>query len=124
MLAFRLQVIIIVAMLLVALMIVNLLRQKKIDFKYGLGWLVIDLCILCLAVFPFLLEKIAHFIGIASPVNMLFFFGLLFSLVVIFSLSVAVSKLSDRVKKLSQEIAIIRKDMYDNINKVRQEKNE
>jgi len=40
--------------------------------------------------------------------NMLFFAGFCFSLAIIFSLSVAISRLSERVKKLSQEIALLK----------------
>lgn len=115
MLAFRLQIIIIACMLLVAVGIIHMLRKKRLDFKFALGWLFVVLCILVLASFPELLNEIAELVGIAAPVNMLFFFGFTLVVVIIFTLSVAVSRLSERVKKLSQEIAIIRKDMYDNI---------
>lgn len=119
MLAFRLQIIIIICMMLVVVGIINMLRKKKLDFKFALGWLFVAVCILVLAAFPVLLDKIAAVVGIASPVNMLFFFGFSLVVVIIFTLSVAVSRLSDKVKKLSQEIAIIRKDMYDKINDVK-----
>ena len=115
----RLQIIIIVCMLSVLLYIFNLMRHKRLDFKFAIGWIFIDICIMALAVCPVILTKIAKLIGIASPVNMLFFFGFCFSVAIIFALSMTISKLTDRVKKLSQEIAIIRKDMYDNFNDVR-----
>ncbi len=115
MLAFRLQIIIIICMILVAVGIINMLQKKKLDFKFALGWLFVDFCILILASFPQLLDKIARLMGIAAPVNMLFFFGFSLIVIIIFALSVAVSRILDRVKKLSQEIAIIRKDMYDRV---------
>ena len=117
--SFRLQIIIIVSMILILLYIFNLMRKKRLDFKFAIGWILIDICIIILSVRPVILEKIAKLLGIASPVNMLFFFGFCFSVAIIFALSMTVSKLTDRVKKLSQEIAIIRKDMYDNYNKIR-----
>lgn len=110
----RLQIIIIICMLSVLLCIFNLVRHKRLDFKFAIGWILIDLCIIVLAVCPVILTKIAKLVGIASPVNMLFFFGFCFSVAIIFALSMTVSKLTERLKKLSQEIAIIRKDMYDN----------
>ena len=66
--------------------------------------------------FPKLLNVVAKAFGIASPVNMLFFFGFCLSIVVIFTLSIALSNLTDKVKKMAQEIAIIRKDMYERYN--------
>lgn len=109
----RLQTIIIVCMCIIVLYILNLMQKKRLDYRFALGWLLVDGCILVLAIWPVLLERIASLVGIAAPVNMLFFFGFCLSVAVIFSLSMAVSRLSERVKKLSQEIAIIRKDMYD-----------
>ena len=116
--SFKLQIIIIVCMLIVLLYIFKLMKAKRLDFKFALGWIFVDICIIILSVQPAILEKIAKLVGIASPVNMLFFFGFCFSVAIIFALSMAISRLTDRVKKLSQEIAIIRKDMYDNYNRI------
>lgn len=113
----RLQVIILVCMAVAVIYIVNLIRGKRMDFRYALGWLFIIFCIAVLTIWPVLLQKLAAVLGIASPMNMLFFFGFCFAVMVIFSLSMTISHLSDKVKKLSQEIAIIRKDMYDKYNK-------
>lgn len=118
MLAFRTQVMMIAIMIVAIICIINMLRKKKLDFKFGLGWLFVAVCILVLAAFPVLLDKIAYLAGIASPVNMLFFLGFALTVVLIFALSIAVSRLSDRVKKLSQEIAIIRRDMYDRVTEL------
>ena len=103
--------------LLATIYIINLIRKKKMDFKYGLGWLFIALCIFIMTIWPSLLLIISNLLGIASPMNMLFFLGFCFAIVVIFNLSISISHLSDMVKKLSQEIAIVRKDMYENYQK-------
>lgn len=121
MMSLRLQMGIILVMLLVAGGIVRLLRKKKIDFRYGLAWLLVDGCIIVLTLFPRVFYWLSDVLGIASPVNMMLFAGLCLALVVIFTLSMSVSNLSDRVRKLSQEIAIIRKDMFDGDNRVREE---
>lgn len=115
----RLQIIILICMVLATIYIVNLIRKKRMDFRYALGWMFIILCISVLTIWPSLLDKLAGVLGIASPMNMLFFFGFIFAVMVIFSLSMTISHLADRVKKLSQEIAIIRKDMYDKYNSLK-----
>ncbi|MCH5266990.1 MAG: DUF2304 domain-containing protein [Lachnospiraceae bacterium] len=121
MMSVRLQVGIIVVMVLVAGIIVHFLRKKSIDFRYALAWLFVDICIVILALFPQVMIWLAGVLGIAAPVNMVLFMGLCLALVVIFLLSMSVSRLSDKVRKLSQEIAIIRKDVYDGDNRVRDE---
>lgn len=121
MMSVRLQIGIVLLMVIVAGAIIHFLRRKQIDFRYGLAWLFVDLCIIILAVFPRVLVWLSDILGIASPVNMVLFVGLCLALVVIFSLSMSVSSLADKVRKLSQEIAIIRKDVYDGYNRVRDE---
>ncbi|WP_455057158.1 DUF2304 domain-containing protein [Jutongia sp.] len=120
----RLQIMVIIFIVLAVLYIVNQLRKKKLDYRFGLGWLLIIFCILVLTVSPKLLSMLAGFLGITLPINMLFFFGFCFIVILVFSMSMMISSLSDRVKKLSQEIAILRKDIYDNYQKLSSEERE
>ncbi len=110
----KLQIILLSCMLAAMMFIVHMVHSKRMSFRYGLGWLFVVACLMILAAFPWILNNIAGFMGIASPMNTLFFFGFCFAIFLIFSLSITVSKQADRIKKLSQEIAILRKDSYDN----------
>ncbi len=110
----KLQIILLSCMLAAMMFIVHMVHRKRMSFRYGLGWLFVVACLMILAAFPWILNNIAGFMGIASPMNTLFFFGFCFAIFLIFSLSITVSKQADRIKKLSQEIAILRKDSYDN----------
>ncbi|MCR5654842.1 MAG: DUF2304 domain-containing protein [Lachnospiraceae bacterium] len=99
--------IIIGAVLLVGLFaIVNMIRQRKLDLKYALSWLVAFVAVLILDIFPVLLTKLSYALGIWAPVNMVFFLGFCFSLMIIFTLTVALSRMSERVRKLSQAVAL------------------
>ncbi len=119
---FRLQIIILCCMLIAFLYIVNLMRKKVLDYKFALGWLFVIVVISVLTIWPPLLAKCSTMLGIASPTNMLFFFGFCLVVLLIFSLSITISRLTDKVKKLSQEIAIIRKDMYDRCNELEEQR--
>ena len=121
MMSLRLQLGIIFIMLVVAGSIVHFLRRKRIDFRYALAWLFVDIIIIIMAIFPQAMVGLSDILGVASPVNMVLFVGLCLALVVIFSLSMSVSRLADKVRKLSQEIAIIRKDMFDGDHRLREE---
>lgn len=103
----RIQILIIVAALLAVLYIVHKIRIKEIELRYCLLWMLLGIGIIVFACFPQFTEWLAHKIGIFQPVNMLFFAGFCFMLPIIFSLSVAVSKLSNKVKRLTQEIALL-----------------
>lgn len=107
----RIQIIVGVIVLLALGVIINMIRQKKLELRYALSWLGVGVAILILDCFPQLITWISKKVGIASPVNMLFFFGFCFSLMIIFVLTVAVSRMSIRIKELTQELALFEKHM-------------
>lgn len=106
----RIQTIIAAIVLLALGVIINMIRNKRLELKYALSWLLVGVSILILDIFPHLTTWLSHFLGIASPVNMLFFLGFCFSLIIIFVLTVAVSRMSTRIKQLAQELALLRKE--------------
>lgn len=91
------------------LYIVSLIRRNRLELKYALSWMVVAVIILIIDIFPSVMDKLALFLGIASPMNMMFFLGLLFSLVIILTLTVAVSIAAGSVKRLTQKIALLEK---------------
>ena len=56
--------------------------------------------------------------GIASPMNMLFFLGFCFSLTIIFSLTISASKMSIQIKDLTQEIALYKKEQNEKVDEI------
>lgn len=112
MMSLRLQIVLFLIIILGIVYIIKLVKKKYMDLRYALIWIVISICILILTAFPKILDIISEILGIASPVNMLFFFGFCFSIIIIFSLSIALSHLSEKVKRLAQEIAIMKNDSY------------
>lgn len=111
----KLQVIVAVLIFLSVLMIANLVRQKKLDLKYALVWFLVGAVVLVFDAFPQLLSSVTRLMGIGMPVNMLFFLGFVFSLLIIFTLTVSVSRLAEKVKRLSQEMALL-EDRLENKN--------
>ena len=103
----RIQIIIAIGVLVALSVIVNMIRQKKLELRYALAWLFVGCGVLILDCFPWLIDWMSKQLGIASPVNMLFFLGFCFSLVIIFVLTVAISRMSIRIKQLAQEVALL-----------------
>lgn len=104
------QVIIAVIIIAALVVIVNMVKKKALELRYALAWIVVGVCILILDIFPKLIEKLSIMMGIYSPINMLFFWGFCFSLGIIFVLTVAVSRMSIRIKELAQELALYKHD--------------
>ena len=62
-----------------------------------------------LDLFPSIISHLAQIMGIDTPINMLFFLGFCFSLAIIFVLTIAISRMSIRIKELTQELALFEK---------------
>lgn len=106
MMTFKLQLIIGICLAVALLAIVNMIRKRKLELKYALSWLIAIVFVLILDCFPVLLTRLSYFLGIWAPVNMIFFLGFCFSLLIIFVLTVTLSRMSERVRKLAQAVAL------------------
>lgn len=106
MMTFKLQLIIGICLVVALLAIVNMIRKRKLELKYALSWLIAIVFVLIMDCFPVLLTRLSHFLGIWAPVNMIFFLGFCFSLLIIFVLTVTLSRMSERVRKLAQAVAL------------------
>lgn len=100
------QIIVAVVIVFALSMIINMIRKKSLELRYALSWLGVGAGILILDFFPGLIEKLANIMGIETPMNLMFFLGFCFSLGILFSLTIAVSRMSVRMKKMVQELAL------------------
>ena len=106
MMTFKIQLIIGLCLVVALLAIVNMVRKRKLELKYALSWLIAIVFVLIMDCFPVLLIRLSYFLGIWAPVNMIFFLGFCFSLLIIFVLTVTLSRMSERVRKLAQAVAL------------------
>jgi len=106
MMTLKLQLIIGIFLVIALIAIVNMIRQRKLELKYALSWLIAIVFVLIMDCFPTLLAKLSYALGIWAPVNMIFFLGFCFSLMIIFVLTVTLSRMSERVRKLAQAVAL------------------
>ncbi len=91
------------------LYIFGLLKKGKLNLKYTLVWLFAAVVLLIVDIFPQIISFIMQIVGIATPVNMVFVFEAIFVLVILLSLTVIVSHMTDRIYKLTQTVAILEK---------------
>ncbi len=99
------QILIVGLLLIVLAIIVNMIRRRRLELRYVLIWMGCDFALIILASFPSLMEILADILGIKSPMNMIFFLGFLFSLIIIFSLTVTISHFTAMVRKMAQELS-------------------
>lgn len=98
--------------------IINMVRKKSLDLRYALIWLALIAMILVIVIVPGLLGVITHFLGIYDAMNMVFFMGFVFLIVVTFFLTAALSRNSNRIKALTQQVALLEKQVRNESVKV------
>lgn len=98
--------------------IINMVRKKSLDLRYALIWLALIAMILVIVIVPGLLGVITHFLGIYDAMNMVFFMGFVFLILVTFFLTAALSRNSNRIKALTQQVALLEKQVRDESVKV------
>lgn len=103
------RIILLVGVLVYLLVIMFLMRKGKMNLKYSLVWLLSGVVMLICAIFPMSIRWAARLFGVYSEVNVVFFIGVCFLLVIILSLTSIVSLLSERLRALTQTQALLEK---------------
>ena len=91
--------------------IANMVRKEALDLKFALSWLAVGVIVLILDIFPGIMNYLVSLLGIELPVNMMFFFGFCFTLLLVFTLTVKVSKQAEQLKRLTQTIALLEENI-------------
>lgn len=76
-------------------------------------WLLFGVVMLILSVRVQIIDSLAHAIGIAYAPALLFLVGILFCIMLILHLTVIVSKLSEKVIRLTQELGILHHELHE-----------
>lgn len=88
--------------------VINMVRNYKLDLRYSLTWIVSAILFILLAIFPGMIKGIARMLGIKEPVNALFLVVIFFLLLITLTLTIALSKKSNSIKNLVQEVGILK----------------
>jgi len=103
----RIQVVSLVASGLLLLGILELVRQRRLQERYAILWLISALVLLGLAMWSGLLETLSNAVGIIYPPNALFLVAFGFVMLLLLHFSIAVSRLADQSKVLAQRVALL-----------------
>ncbi len=102
----KLRLLLLIMLALVLLNVLHQIRSRKLELKYTISWLILLFVLLIVVIFPELLNYLSDISGIVLPINMVFFVGFCFTLLIIYRLTQAVSKMSEEIKRLTQRIAL------------------
>lgn len=100
------------------LFVLHLSRRRMIREQYCLLWLLFGLVMLILSMNTGWLEHLASQVHIVYAPSLLFLVGITLSFVLILHLTVIVSKLTERIVLLTQELGLMKheQELYEKAN--------
>ena len=113
-----LKALLIIASVLTVAWILRKIRKNKVKMEDAIFWILFAAILLVLAIFPEISFKLCQIFGIISPSNLVFLVIIFLLVEKIFTLSIIVSQLEDKIGVLSAEVALRSKAENKKIDKV------
>ena len=110
---FRTRVFVALLGLAVLVFVVNLVRTRKLKEEYALLWLFAAIVMMLGPVFIDVVDAVSYALGILYPPAFIFLVALICVLFILFQFSVTISRFSDQIKILTQDVALLTKRVQD-----------
>ena len=118
-----LKALLVVASILTVSWILRKIRKNKVKMEDAIFWIFFAGILLLLAIFPEISYELCRIFGIMSPSNLVFLVIIFLFVEKIFTLSIIVSQLEDKIGVLSAEVALRSKAENKKIDKVDEKEN-
>jgi len=99
--------------------VMELVRRKKLQERYSLLWILMSLILLVLSISPVYMEILAKWLDIKNPPSLLFLFGLVYLLIYNLHITTVVSRQTERITRLTQEIAMVKQEAKRNNKEIK-----
>ncbi len=102
----RLQLILMCIWIFFVIILIRQVKRRVFGIKHSLAWLLLDVVLIIITLFPGVLDIISAILGIDVATNMVFFFGLFLVVIIQYTHTIAISRISERQKEIVQFIAL------------------
>ena len=83
-----------------------LLKKNKLSVRYSILWFLSGCALIVFALFPYIVLVLGDLIRVVDPSNFVFMAAIAFIIFVLLSLSVGISALEEKNKRLAQSLAL------------------
>lgn len=105
------QILSIVISVIILISVLELIRRNALKERYALLWLFASIVLIIFSFWRKLLDSVANYFGFFYAPSFLFLLGFGFLLLIILHFSVVVSNMSEKNKKIAQELAILKREL-------------
>lgn len=114
----KIQIISIFASLTIFFVVVNLVRRRRLKTEYSLIWLLVSVIFIVFSFWRDGIDWLARLFGIAYAPSVLFIILLIGIILLLIEFSIIISKQSERIKVLVQEIGLLRLEIQTKFEKI------
>ena len=114
------QVLLILGAICMTYFIMKKIRQSKLQIEYAIFWIIFSGILLIFSVFPFLVALVTRLIGMELPVNFIFLLFILILILKAFFQTIETSALENKVRNLTQRLAIEEKERQEELSAMKQ----
>lgn len=107
----NLRITLAIALVVYLVLILVFLKNRAIELKYTLLWLLAGFFMAVLVIFPNILPWFVHLFGIADNMNGLFIFCIGFLMMIVMELTSIVSKQTRKIRSLTQSQALLEREI-------------
>lgn len=108
-----LRISLIVVCVLACLYVLRRIRRAQMEIEDAIYWIFASTALVIISIFPQIPDFLSHLLGIQSPSNFVFLAVIFVVIVKLFSLSLEVSFLKQKLKSTIQNVAIREKELED-----------
>ena len=109
------RIILIVVSILSTWYILKKIRQSKLQIEYAIFWIIFSGVLVIISLFPWLVSLFTRLLGMQLPVNFVFMVFIFILLVKLFMMTIELSTQENKVKDLTQELALAEKERRDEL---------
>ena len=118
--SFTLRILLLVLSFVSALWILWKIRKLKVKMEDAIFWIFFAAVLCLLGLFPEITYKLTSLVGMMSPANLIFLIVIILLLEKVFTLSVIVSQLEDKLTVITAELAIRDHSLRENDKKIQE----
>lgn len=98
--------------------VIKQIRKNKIEIGESLFWIIISIILIVISVFPQIAGFFTKLLGIQSPSNFVFLVAIFIVMLKLFTLSIDVAKLKQKLKSLIENVALKEKELDEKIQQI------
>ena len=86
--------------------VIHKIRKSQLQIEHSIFWVALSFLFILFSIFPGLVQWLTHLCGMVAPVNFPFLVMIFILLLRTFIMSIRMAELEEKVKNLTQKIAI------------------